>query len=247
MQQNIFASMRSIKMVEGCKSSPACAIPPPVPGSGVGGGGLDMRENLFHHIQDQVRVTSIRSKSMRTQTVSQDVLAESLLQYGFPVTEIIEPQIDTCLKSVDFVEMLARMYRNIEASPQLEWLDAYLEQCVVFMGLDDSKLFSRSLRSARRHAVDVNAKVVLAAWLRYERRKDELIGTSSMDCCGRNLECPKANLVPGYDPESVFDRCSCSRCHEEEPDVGNFMGMGYDQGSSGFEEQDDDDGGDTSL
>ncbi|KAI4338918.1 hypothetical protein MLD38_023924 [Melastoma candidum] len=249
MQQNIFASMRSLKMVEGCKSSPVCAIPPPVPGSGVGRGGTGMREKLFQHIQDQVRVNSIRSKSIRTPTASQDVLAESLLPYGLPATENIEPRIETCLKSVDFVEMLARAYRNVQASTQLERSDAYLEQCAMFMGLDDSKLFSRSLRSARQHAVDVNTKVVLAAWLRYERREDELIGTSSMDCCRRNLECPRANLVPGYDPESVFERCACSRSHGEEPDVGNVVGMEYDQGSSGFKEQDDDDddGGDMSL
>ncbi|KAG5253419.1 ethylene-overproduction protein [Salix suchowensis] len=32
-----------------------------------------------------------------------------------------------------------------------------------------------------------------------------------MDCCGRNLECPRACLVPGYDPESANDPCVCSR------------------------------------
>ncbi|KAM1525508.1 hypothetical protein ACFX14_010077 [Malus domestica] len=32
-----------------------------------------------------------------------------------------------------------------------------------------------------------------------------------MDCCGRNVECPKASLVSGYDPESVFESCMCSR------------------------------------
>ncbi|MCI66682.1 ethylene-overproduction protein 1-like, partial [Trifolium medium] len=32
-----------------------------------------------------------------------------------------------------------------------------------------------------------------------------------MDCCGRNLECPKASLVTGYDPESGFGHCSCFR------------------------------------
>ncbi|KAJ4872830.1 tetratricopeptide repeat (TPR)-containing protein [Raphanus sativus] len=31
-----------------------------------------------------------------------------------------------------------------------------------------------------------------------------------MDCCGRNLECPKASLVSGYDLESVYDPCVCS-------------------------------------
>lgn len=61
-------------------------------------------------------------------------------------------------------------------------------------------------------------KVVLAAWLRYERREDELLGTNSMDCCGRNLECPKASLVAGYDHESVFDRCLCFRRELDDDD-----------------------------
>lgn len=89
--------------------------------------------------------------------------------------------------------------------------EAFLEQCLVFKGFFDSKLFRRSLRSARQHAVDVHVKVVLAAWLRYERRDDELVGSSAMDCCGRKVECPKASLVSGYDTEPGFDYCSCSR------------------------------------
>lgn len=89
--------------------------------------------------------------------------------------------------------------------------EAFLEQCLVFKGFSDSKLFRRGLRSARQHAVDVHVKVVLAAWLRYERRDDELVGSSAMDCCGRKVECPKASLVSGYDTEPGFDYCSCLR------------------------------------
>ncbi|KAH9673112.1 ethylene-overproduction protein 1 [Citrus sinensis] len=140
----------------------------------------------------------------------------AVLPYGLPITDLLEPQIEPCLKFVDFVETLADLYRRIEDCPQFEKSGVYLEQCAIFRGLSDPKLFRRSLRCARKHAVDVHTKIVLAAWLRFERREDELIGTSAMDCCGRNLECPKATMVSGYDPESVYDSCLCSRTARQE-------------------------------
>ena len=115
------------------------------------------------------------------------------------------------LKPLDFIETLAEVRRRIENCNQFEKSEIFLEQAAVFRGLPDPKLFRRSLRSARLHAAAVHDKVVLASWLRYERREDEIVGSSSMDCCGRNLECPKSSLIPGYDPESVFDRCLCLR------------------------------------
>lgn len=48
-----------------------------------------------------------------------------------------------------------------------------------------------------------------------------------MECCGRNVECPKAALVSGYNPESVYDPCVCSRTPQEDVD---------DEGSVGDEE-----------
>ncbi|KAK4745926.1 hypothetical protein SAY87_012238 [Trapa incisa] len=119
--------------------------------------------------------------------------------------------IEPCLKSIDFVETLAAAYRHVESCPPFEKSGAYLKQCTFFMGFPDPKMFRRSLRSARQHAVDAHTKVVLSSWLRFERREDELIGTSSMDCCGRNIECPRANLVAGYNPEMAYASCMCSR------------------------------------
>ncbi|ESQ52485.1 hypothetical protein EUTSA_v10016193mg [Eutrema salsugineum] len=224
MQHNLFTTMRSLKLIEGCKGTQVYALnpsapPPPLPppgsgGGGGGGGGGGVGEKLLQHLQDHLRVNSIRSKSSRTypppNQTNAVVLPDSLLPYGLPVTDLLEPQIDSSLKFVDLIDKLAEVYRRIENCPQFEKSEAYLEQCAIFRGLSDPKLFRRSLRSARQHAVDVHTKVVLASWLRYERREDELIGTSSMDCCGRNLECPKATLVSGYDPESVYDSCVCS-------------------------------------
>ncbi|KAF5750794.1 hypothetical protein HS088_TW03G01134 [Tripterygium wilfordii] len=229
MQHNIFTSMRSLKLIDGCKGTQVYAInptgpPPPAPGGGGGGVG----DKLLHHLQDHLRVNSVRSKSNGTCQAPNghttvNVVTKSLLPFGLPEIDQIEPQIEPCLKFVDFVETLADLYRRIESCPQFEKSGLYIEQYAVFRGLSDPKLLRRSLRSARQHAVDVHAKVVLAAWLRFERREDELIGTSSMDCHGRNLECPKATLVSGYDPESINDPCICTRNPREDIDDDTMM------------------------
>ncbi|KAK9289914.1 hypothetical protein L1049_008075 [Liquidambar formosana] len=226
MQHNIFTTMRSLKLIDGCKGTQVYALNPSAPTTGGGGaapaGGGGVGDKLLHHIHEHLRASSIRSKSNRS--FQSNVVAETLLPYGLPVTDLLEPQIEPCLKSVNFVETLADVYRRIENCPQFEKSEVYLEQCAIFRGLSDPKLFRRSLRSARQHAVDVHTKVVLSAWLRFERREDELIGSSAMDCCGRNIECPKANLVSGYDPESVYDHCMCSRAPREEADDEILMG-----------------------
>lgn len=217
MQHNIFTTMRSLKIMDGCKGSQVYTLNPSgtTTHAGGGGGGGSGGDKLFHQLQDHLMANNIRSKSNRTfQAPNQaaiNAIADSLLPYGLPLTDLLEPKIEHCLKSVDFVETLADLYRRIENCPQFEKSKIYLEQFAIFRGLYDPKLFRRSLRSARQHAVDVHTKIVLAAMLRYERREDELIGASAMDCSGRNFECPKATLVSGYDPESVYDQCMCSR------------------------------------
>ncbi|CAL8165741.1 unnamed protein product [Prunus armeniaca] len=227
MQNNIFTTMRSLKIMDGCKGTQVFAINP----SGTttttnnGGSGGGVGDKLLHHLQDHLRVNSTRSRSSRSNLsfqspnpIGNNLVLETLLPYGLPSSDLLEPQIEPSLKSVDFVETLADVYRRIDHCPQFEKSKMYMEQCAIFRGLSDPKLFRRSLRSARQHAVDVHTKVVLAAWLRYERREDELIGSSAMDCCGRNVECPKASLVSGYDPESAFESCMCSRAPGGEED-----------------------------
>ncbi|XWS43879.1 hypothetical protein CRYUN_Cryun16bG0142200 [Craigia yunnanensis] len=216
MQHNIFTTMRSLKLIDGCKGTQLYALNATGGGGGTaaGGGCGGVGEKLFHRLQDHLRVNSIRSKSRRNYqafNVTPAVVTETLLHYGLPVSDLLEPQIESCLKFVDFIEALADVYRRIEKCPQFEKSGIYLEQCAIFRGLSNLKQFRRTLRSARQHAVDVLSKIVLAAWLRYERREDELVGTYSMDCCGRNIECPKATLVAGYNPESIYDPCICSR------------------------------------
>ncbi|KAL6987879.1 Ethylene-overproduction protein 1, variant 2 [Sarracenia purpurea var. burkii] len=247
MQNNIFTTMRSLKIMDGCKGNQVYALNPSgntTSSAGGGGSGLGIvGEKFLQHLQDHLRVNSIRSKSNRNfqdnnvQVGNPSVVADALSTYGLPQSDSLEPLIDPCLKSVDLIETLAHVYRKIENCPQFEKSGMYLEQCAIFRGLSDPKLFRRSLRSARQHAVDVHSKMVLSAWLRFERREDELIGTSSMDCCGRNIECPKASLVSGYNPESVYDPCTCSRSLTDDSDTAEFS-MGDDECSTSEEDGD---------
>ncbi|XP_057435275.1 ethylene-overproduction protein 1-like isoform X2 [Lotus japonicus] len=212
MQHNMITSIRSTKVIDGCKGTQVYALNPSAavaggPFQGGGGGGGSVGEKLFHHLFD---LQTGRTKPVGNKPAACDVVLEGLIPFGLPSTELLEPAIEPCLRPVDMVETLAGVHRRTEEDcGQVEKFEALLEQCAVFRGLPDPRFFRRSLRSARQHAVDVNAKVVLASWLRYERREDELVGSSSMDCRGIKFECPKASLVPGYDPDSVFDSCLC--------------------------------------
>ncbi|KAI5663268.1 hypothetical protein M9H77_22591 [Catharanthus roseus] len=234
MQHNIFPRMRSLKMMEGCKGPHGFSFNP----SGSG-------EKFLQHLQDHLRVNSIRSKSVRNFQPNNDanssVLDEALAIYGLPQINLIEPQIEPNLKFVNLVESFADVYRKIEECPQSGKSGMYVEQCAIFRGLSDPKLFRKSLKSARQHAVDVHSKVVMSTWLRFERREDELIGISAMDCCGRIMECPKASLVSGYNPESINDPCMCNRSPKEDEDVEMLMEDEECSTSMSHEEVDEDD------
>ncbi|KAJ1416258.1 Tetratricopeptide-like helical domain superfamily [Sesbania bispinosa] len=241
MQHNIFTTMRSLKIMDGCKGTQVYAYNP----SGTGGG--EIGDKVLQQLHDHIKSQALRSKSFRNfhthNPTPSDVavMAEgSLLPYGLPMTELLEPKVEPTLKPVDFVETLASVYRKIEDFPQFDRSEVFVEQCAVFRGLLDQKMFRRSLRTARQHAVDVHTKVVLASWLRYERREDELIGSSSMDCSGRNLECPRATLVPGYDPESVYDPCSCACSRDNSDEDEDMAMMAVDEECSTSEEDDGD-------
>lgn len=131
-------------------------------------------------------------------------------------SDTIEPSIEPYLKPINLVETLSELYNRIEFCLQSEKVSLYVELFSVLCGLGDQKLLRRCLRTARQNAEDVMSKVVLSAWLRFERRDDELVGVCSIDCVGYNvLECPKKNLENGFFPCSINDHC---QCHEERKD-----------------------------
>lgn len=163
------------------------------------------------------------------------ILSESpFLPYGLPKTHSFEPPLDLSLKSLDFVQSLAHLYRKLQMTQDFDKSLLHLEQYALLYTLGDPKLLRRCLQSARQHAVDVHSKVVLSAWLRFERREDELVGSSPFDCIGRVLECPKTALLHGYDPKSVFDHCQSHGPLQPPPnqisDANNFLTSENDGG-----------------
>ncbi|XP_059305051.1 ethylene-overproduction protein 1-like isoform X2 [Lycium ferocissimum] len=184
-------SMRGFKLKDHCKTTQVHAYNP----------SQTSTSNPFPKLQYPT-INSILAES--ADTVSRST---AFLPYGLPRSDSFEPQVEPCLKSVDFVESLAELYRKVEMTHDFGKALVYVEQYAVLYSLGDPKLLRRCLQSARRHAVDVHSKVVLSAWLRFERREDELVGSSALDCIGRLVECPKAALLHGYDP--VFGHCQC--------------------------------------
>uniref|UniRef100_A0A5B7ARA8 BTB domain-containing protein n=1 Tax=Davidia involucrata TaxID=16924 RepID=A0A5B7ARA8_DAVIN len=208
-------TMRGLKLIDRCKTTQVHALNPSDTSAG---GAAACKINHHHHHQENLTINSILSNSNDTNSVSVSV-AQPLLPYGLPTTDLLEPPIDPHPKSLDFVETLADLYRRLQNSPQFNKSLICIQQYSLLCSLGDPKPLRRCLQAARQHAVDVHSKVVLSAWLRYERREDELTGISSLDCSGRILECPKAALAHGYDPNSVVDRCQCRQSPPEAPNI----------------------------
>ncbi|GAA0147761.1 ubiquitin-protein ligase [Lithospermum erythrorhizon] len=241
MQPNMYQAMRSLRVIEGYTSLNVYG-PAGTGGGGGGGGGGSIGEKFFQHL-DHLRTKSTRHVSSfqpnNRGIENESILADAMAIYGLPQSELIEPHIEPCLKFVDFVEALADNYVRLQECDKLEKSGLYLEQCTVFKGLDDPKLFRRGLRCARQHSVDVHSKVVLSAWLRFDRREDELIGISAMDCSGRNMECPRTCLISGYNPESVDDPCDCRRISSEDRPID--IDIGDEECSTSLSENVDED------
>lgn len=197
--------MGGLKFIERFKSTQVHALNPPEAAANSGG-------SSGSKVSNHKRIKFIGLKSNKTNSVS---IAQVLLPYGLPTTttDLIEPSIDPYLKPIHCVKALADLYRRLESCSESDKSLLYMEQYAYLCGLGDAKLLRRCLRSGRQYAVDVHTKVVLSAWLRFERRADELESESSINCSGFILECPKAALVSGCDPNSVYDHCKCCEDH----------------------------------
>lgn len=183
-QNFIVEAMRNLRLADGCKGSQVYAVSP----------------------VDKASETRMKVEHTKPLRSSQ---TEHTATDGLFVAKLSEPPISPHLKLVDYVETLASIFGELERAPEEAKAGLYLEQCFVFRGLGETKLLRRSLRSARQHACRVHEKIVFSAWLRYEKREEELDDMSLMTCNGRALECPKASLIDGYSPVTVFDPCPC--------------------------------------
>lgn len=109
------------------------------------------------------------------------------------------------------METLAEIHEELETAAEQDKASLYLEQSFIFRGLGETKLLRRSLRSARQYAITVHEKLVYSAWLKYEKRDEELNDGTPTFCTGRKLECLHTVLTPGFAPDLPSDPCAC-RC-----------------------------------
>ncbi|KAL9320080.1 hypothetical protein ACSQ67_011919 [Phaseolus vulgaris] len=151
------------------------------------------------------------SKTKSSTNNNSALLFANLVPLHLPSTDTIEPSIEPHFKPINLVETLSEFYQRMEFCPQSTKAVMCVEQCSLLRGHGDQKILRRCLRTACQNAEDVLSKVVLSAWLRFERRDDELVGLCSMDCGGYVLECPKKNLESGFRPCSVNDHCQCQQ------------------------------------
>lgn len=98
--------------------------------------------------------------------------------------KVPDPPILPFFKPVDYVEVLAQIHKELESCPLHERPSLYLLQFQVFKGLGDVKLMRRSLRLAWLKASTVHERLVFGAWLKYEKRGEELI-SDLLSSCGK--------------------------------------------------------------
>ncbi|KAL2650901.1 hypothetical protein R1flu_019029 [Riccia fluitans] len=181
--------MRSLRMTEGFKSSYMHSVSNIETGS--------------------ISVSAANGKHSRTSSYN-----EASPSTSCTVAQLADPCIQPYFRPVDYVESLAEIHEELELAGDEDKARLYMEQSFVFRGLGESKMLRRSLRSARQHAVTVHDKLVLAAWLKYEKRAEELNEGSPTACTRRRLECPQSALVPGFAPKLALEPCAC-----ESPDA----------------------------
>eukprot|EP00249_Psilotum_nudum_P024678 c29260_g1_i3 orf=866-3598(+) len=182
------------------------------------------------HAVSPIERTAEFRMNVENRKLKESTSEETPSQSSSFATKLKDPAVKPCLKFADHVETLAEIFAEIDAASEDEKSRLYLEQSFVFRGLGETKLVRRSLRSARQYATTVHEKLVYAAWLKYEKRGEELITNLALNCKGRALECPQAALVPGYIPYAAFDPCPCiSSCRPFEPEATECSTSGLEE------------------
>ena len=103
----------------------------------------------------------------------------------------------------------AQIYAAIDGASNDEKSSLYLEQSFIFRGLDEMKLTRRSIQAARQYSTSIHEKIVYTAWLKYEKRDEEMNINPITTCNGNVLECPRAALILEPSPSMICDPCPC--------------------------------------
>ncbi|RLN16315.1 hypothetical protein C2845_PM02G29190 [Panicum miliaceum] len=219
MTNNFLTTIKSLKLIEGCKAAQLYALSSLGPASTSGSG--DAGGSGRPQPPPPPKTISLRSGSLyyphAAPSTSGAFTPEHHLPCGLPVADALEPTLDACLRPVDHIGALAASFRRVSAATaggDDDLCDAYLEQHALFQSIGDARLLRRSLRAARVHADDPHRRVVLAAWLRYERRENELDPAPPplAPCTATTplLECPRAAVFASVS-SGVEPVCPCRR------------------------------------
>ncbi|KAG8100532.1 hypothetical protein GUJ93_ZPchr0013g34300 [Zizania palustris] len=130
--------------------------------------------------------------------------------------KIAEPPVVPLYKPLDYVEVLSRIHEELEQCALSERPGLYLIQSQVFQGLGEAKLRQRSLHSAWHCATTVHEKVVFGAWLRYEKRGEDIISdvlASCRKCCREFGPFDVASEMPVGDFE-IIGSCGMGPCSQ---------------------------------
>lgn len=130
--------------------------------------------------------------------------------YNSSLIKLAEPPIEPNFKPLDYVEVLAQIHEELEASSNHGKSDLYLLQSQVFKGLGEVKLLRRSLQSAWKHASTVHEKLVYAAWLKHEKRGEETISDLLSQCSKCMQEFTPLDIISEFSPKAASNDSSYS-------------------------------------
>ncbi|KAJ6798680.1 ethylene-overproduction protein 1 [Iris pallida] len=218
MQNNFLTTIRSMKLIDGCKGTQLYAFHP--------SSSFSLRSKSTAQQQQQQQQQQKPGHHRHRHTAS--IVFDTLLPYGPPSPDRIDPPVDPFLRPVHPVDSFSSSFRSLSSADSL--CDLHLHQHSLLRFLNDPKLLRRSLRSARLHAPDVHHRLVLSAWLRFDRREDQLPAPPPLSCSPTSppLECPRAALSH---PSPAPCPCNARAAADE-----NAMDYDYDDSAAEEEE-----------
>ncbi|KAJ6797805.1 ETO1-like protein 1 [Iris pallida] len=140
--------------------------------------------------------------------------------------KVPEPAVLPLYKPIAYVEVLAQIHEELETCPPHERSGLYLLQFQVFRGLPEPKLLQRSLHSAWLNAKTVYEKLIFGAWLKYEKKGEELISDLIASCGKCSQEFGMLDITSQMPAEAVGKVAPCSDASESESMTTVFFRIG---------------------
>lgn len=126
------------------------------------------KESEINALNPQSWLQVERGKLSKSSNESSSSSIESFIK-------VPEPQVLPFFKPIDYVEVLSQIHEELESCPEQMRSSLYLLQYEVFKGLGEVKLMHRSLCSAWTNASSIHEKLIFGAWLKNEKKDEEII------------------------------------------------------------------------